>query len=152
MMWATRDNEHAASAMGKNINGRRQEVFVLGSVVIGVAGAIITTLDGKFIPTSYQPLRFAFLIWVMVIVGGSGNNFGAILWGFVVCFFWIESEPIGIWPIGGVTTRMGDSDPRRLHLIESAAYMRPIAMGAILLLVLRFSPQGLIPEEKGQAR
>ena len=47
---------------------------------------------------------------------------------------------------------MEDSHPLRLHLIESAAYMRPIAMGAVLLLVLRFSPQGLIPEEKGRAR
>ena len=152
MMRAIRDNEHAASAMGKNVNGRRLEVFILGSAVIGVAGAMLTTLDGQFTPTSYQPLRFTFLIWVMVIVGGSGNNFGAILGGFVVWFFWIESEPIGRWLIDGVTTWMGDSHPLRLHLIESAAYMRPIAMGVVLLLVLRFSPQGLIPEEKGQAR
>ena len=152
MMRAIRDNEHAASAMGKNVNGRRLEVFVLGSAVIGIAGAMLTTLDGQFTPTSYQPLRFTFLIWVMVIVGGSGNNFGAILGGFVVWFFWIEAEPIGILLIDGVTIWMEDSHPLHLHLIESAAYMRPIAMGVVLLLVLRFSPQGLIPEEKGRSR
>ena len=48
------------------------------------------------------------------------------------------------------TVWMADSHPLRLHLIESAAYMRPITMGLVLLLVLRFAPQGLIPEEKGR--
>ena len=62
-MRAIRDNEIAASAMGKNINGRRLEVFILGSAVIGIAGAMLTTLDGQFTPTAYQPLRFTFLIW-----------------------------------------------------------------------------------------
>ncbi len=150
MMRAIRDNEIAANAMGKNINGRRLEVFILGSAVIGIAGAMLTTLDGQFTPTAYQPLRFTFLIWVMVIVGGSGNNFGAILGGFVIWFFWIEAEPLGLWLIEIVTGSMADSHPLRLHLIASAAYMRPITMGLVLLLVLRFAPQGLIPEEKGR--
>ena len=150
MMRAIRDNEIAAGAMGKNINGRRLEVYILGSAVIGIAGAMLTTLDGQFTPTAYQPLRFTFLIWVMVIVGGSGNNFGAILGGFVIWFFWIEAEPLGLWLIEILTAWMADSHPLRLHLINSAAYMRPITMGLVLLLVLRFAPQGLIPEEKGR--
>jgi len=73
--------------MGKNVTARHLQVFVLGSVVIGIAGAMLVTLDGQFIPTSYQPLRFTFLIWVMVIVGGPGNNWGAVLGDFVVWFF-----------------------------------------------------------------
>ena len=79
MMRAIRDNETAAEAMGKDVTGRHLQVFVLGSAVCGLAGAMMTTLDGQFTPTSYQPLRFTFLIWVMVIVGGSGNNFGSVL-------------------------------------------------------------------------
>ncbi|MGB2493003.1 MAG: branched-chain amino acid ABC transporter permease, partial [Candidatus Puniceispirillum sp.] len=71
MMRAIRDNEVAANAMGKNVTWRHLQVFVLGSAVIGIAGAMLVTLDGQFTPTSYQPLRFTFLIWVMVIVGGS---------------------------------------------------------------------------------
>ncbi|MEC8263860.1 MAG: branched-chain amino acid ABC transporter permease, partial [Pseudomonadota bacterium] len=74
MMRAIRDNETAANAMGKNVTKQHLLVFVLGSAVIGVAGAMMVTLDGQFTPTSYQPLRFTFLIWVMVIAGGSGNN------------------------------------------------------------------------------
>jgi branched-chain amino acid transport system permease protein len=97
MMRAIRDNEVAANAMGKNVTSRHLQVFILGSAVIGIAGAMLVTLDGQFTPTSYQPLRFTFLIWVMVIVGGSGNNWGAVLGGFVVWFFWIEAEPIGLW-------------------------------------------------------
>ena len=46
------------------------QILVLGAAVMGIAGAMLTTLDGQFMPGSYQPLRFTFLIWVMVIVGG----------------------------------------------------------------------------------
>ena len=46
------------------------QIFVLGAAVMGIAGAMLTTLDGQFKPGIYQPLRFTFLIWVMVIVGG----------------------------------------------------------------------------------
>ena len=148
MMRAIRDNETAAAAMGKNVTSRHLQVFILGSAVVGVAGAMLTTLDGQFTPVSYQPLRFTFLIWVMVIIGGSGNNWGAVLGGFIIWFFWIEAEPIGLWLIGAVTSGMVPDHWLRLHLIESAAHMRLLTMGLVLLLVLRFAPRGLIPEVK----
>jgi len=148
MMRAIRDNETAANAMGKNVTKQHLLVFVLGSAVIGVAGAMIVTLDGQFTPTSYQPLRFTFLIWVMVIAGGSGNNWGAVLGGFLIWFFWIEAEPIGLWLMGVVTSGLPPTHWLRLHLLESAAHTRLMTMGVILLLVLRFSPRGLIPESR----
>jgi len=146
MMRAIRDNEIAAGAMGKDVTWRHLQVFVLGSAVIGLAGAMLTTLDGIFTPASYQPLRFTFLIWVMVIVGGSGNNLGSILGGFVIWFFWIEAEPIGLALIELLTSGMAQDSALRLHLIENAAHTRLATMGVVLLLVLRFSPRGLIPE------
>ena len=148
MMRAIRDNETSARAMGKNVSKRHLQVFVLGSAMIGVAGAMMTTLDGQFTPNSYTPLRFTFAIYVMVIVGGSGNNLGAILGGFLIWFFWVESEPIGLWLIDNTTNILGKDNPLRLHLMESVAHMRYMTMGLILLLVLRFAPKGLIPEEK----
>jgi len=148
MMRAIRDNEIAAGAMGKNVTGRHLQVFVLGSAVIGIAGAMLATLDGQFTPASYQPLRFTFLVWVMVIVGGSGNNLGSILGGFVIWFFWIEAEPIGLALMNFVTSGMTLDSPLRLHLLENAAHTRLMTMGLVLLLVLRFSPRGLIPEVK----
>ena len=148
MMRAIRDNETAASAMGKDVTSRHLQVFVLGSAVVGIAGAMLTTLDGQFTPTSYQPLRFTFLIWVMVIIGGSGNNWGAVLGGFLIWFFWIEAEPMGLWAMDALTSGMPDGHWLRVHLMDSAAHTRLMTMGLVLLLVLRFSPRGLIPEVK----
>ncbi len=151
MMRAIRDNETAANAMGKNVTKQHLVVFVLGSAVIGIAGAMLVTLDGQFTPTSYQPLRFTFLIWVMVIAGGSGNNWGAVLGGFLIWFFWVEAEPIGLWLMDVLTSGLPPSHWLRIHLIESAAHTRLMTMGTILLLVLRFSPRGLIPEARRSA-
>ena len=146
MMRAIRDNADAAAAMGKDVNWRHLQIFVLGAAVMGIAGAMLTTLDGQFTPGSYQPLRFTFLIWVMVIVGGSGNNWGAVLGGFLVWFVWVEAEPAGFWLMDVVTASLADDHPLRAHLLKSAAYMRLIVMGIVLLVVMRFSPRGLIPE------
>ena len=108
---------------------------------------MLTTLDGQLTPGTYQPLRFTFLIWVMVIVGGSGNNFGAVLGGFLVWFLWVEVEPVGRWLMDVVTAGMADGSWLKDHLLGSAAHMRLFTMGLVLLLVLRFSPRGLIPEK-----
>ena len=148
MMNAIRDNEVSAEAMGKDVKAKHLQVFIIGSAVIGVAGAMLTTLDGQYTPASYQPLRFTFLIWVMVILGGSGNNAGSIIGGFLVWFFWVEAEPIGLAVIELLTFAMADDNWLKLHLIKSAAHTRYIAMGLVLILVLRFAPKGLIPEVK----
>ena len=146
MMRAIRDNETAAEALGKDVFHRHMQVFVIGSAVVGVAGAMLVTLDGQFTPNSYNPLRFTFLIWVMVIVGGSGNNLGAVLGGFIVWLSWIEAEPLSLWVIEVLTSAMTPDDPVRMHLVEAAAHVRQILMGLILLLVMRFSPRGVVPE------
>lgn len=146
LMRAIRDNEVAASAMGKNVTARHLQVFVLGSAIVGIAGAMMTSLDGQLTPGSYQPLRFTFLVWVMVIVGGSGNNWGAVLGGFLIWFLWVQVEPLGNLLMQAITTGMADG-ALKTHLIDSAAHMRLFTMGLLLLLVLRFSPRGLIPEK-----
>ncbi|MBL3704064.1 branched-chain amino acid ABC transporter permease [Sulfitobacter sp. BDSS02] len=147
MMRAIRDNEVAAEAMGKDVTRRHLQIFVLGSAVCGLAGAMLTTLDGQLTPGTYQPLRFTFLVWVMVIVGGSGNNFGAVLGGFLIWFLWVEVEPIGIYLMQTITSGMAEGSALKSHLMGSAAHMRLFTMGLVLLLVLRFSPRGLIPEK-----
>lgn len=146
MMRAIRDNEVAAAAMGKNVTARHLQVFILGSAVCGIAGAMMTTLDGQLTPGSYQPLRFTFLVWVMVIVGGSGNNYGAVLGGFLIWWLWVMVEPLGLWAMDLITSGMAADSWLRGHLTDSAAQMRLMTMGIILLAVLRFSPKGLMPE------
>ena len=147
MMRAIRDNETAASAMGKDVTSRHRQVFIIGSSVIGIAGAMLTTLDGQFTPGSYQPLRFTFIIWLMVIIGGSGNNLGSIFGGFFVWFIWVEAEPISIMLMNLLAAGLEYENPLRMHLIGSAAHLRLFIMGLLLLLTLRFMPNGVIPEK-----
>ena len=148
MMRAVRDNETSAEAMGINVKKRHLQVFIIGSAIIGISGAMLTTLDGQFTPSSYQPLRYTFLIWIMVIIGGSGNNHGAIIGGFAIWFFWIQAEPIGIFLIELITIFLSDQNEIKLYLLNHAAYMRLLLMGLVLILALRFFPKGIIEEEK----
>ncbi|PQO24551.1 branched-chain amino acid ABC transporter permease [Rhodobacteraceae bacterium WD3A24] len=146
MMRAIRDNETAAEAMGKDVTHRHLIIFVLGSAVCGLAGAMMVTMDGQLTPGTYEPLRYTFLIWVMVIVGGSGNNWGAVLGGFVVWFLWVQVEPAGRWVMEIMTSGMAEDSALRAHLLSNVAHTRLLTMGLAMLLVMRFSPRGLIPE------
>jgi branched-chain amino acid transport system permease protein len=150
MMRAIRDNRDAAEAMGKDVTRRHLQIFVLGSAVIGIAGAMLVTLDGQFTPGSYNPLRYTFLIWVMVIVGGSGNNWGAVLGGFLIWYVWVMAEPFGSWIMSTLTAGMAPGSFWQQHLLAAGPHIRFLLMGLILLLVLRFAPQGLIPERSAR--
>jgi branched-chain amino acid transport system permease protein len=147
MMRAIRDNEVAAKAMGKNVVKRHLHIFMIGSAIIGFAGAMLVTYDGLFTPSSYQPLRYTFLIWVMVLLGGTGNNYGAILGGFVVWFIWIESAPFALFLINTILSNVDDGNSFKVHMIESIPYFRFLMMGLGLLLVMRYRPKGLLPEK-----
>ena len=147
MMRAIRDNEEAANAMGKNVVKQHLLIFILGSAIVGIAGAMLVTQDGLFTPGSYRPMRYTFLIWVMVIVGGSGNNFGAILGGFAVWFLWIEAAPIALFLINLFTIGLSETNGLKIHLIESVPYFRYLMMGMGLLLIMRYRPKGILPEK-----
>ena len=147
-MRAIRDNEVSANAMGKNVIKRHLQVFVLGSAVVGIAGAMLTTLNGQFTPGSYVPLRFTFLIWVMVIIGGSGNNLGSVLGGFIVWFIWIEAAPVAKYIIEFATFGMDETNSIKKHLLDSIPYFRYFVMGLLMLLILRYMPKGILPEKK----
>ncbi len=144
MMRAIRDNEVSAEAMGKDVKRRHLQVFILGSAVLGLGGAIMVSMQGQLTPASYIPLRYTFLIWVMVIFGGSGNNWGSVLGALFIWWLWVMVEPIGSMMMGAIAAPLSDGW-LKTHLIDSAAQMRYLAMGVILLLVLRFAPRGLLP-------
>jgi len=149
MMRAIRDNELSSAAMGKNVNGRRLEVFVLGSVLMGIGGAALTSFNGIFDPSGYIPLNHTFLVWVMVILGGAGNNLGTIFGAVFVYIIWTMSEPMALYLFDLVRT-LGDSwfnwkAPSDLD--SRALQARVFVIGLIITLVLRFAPKGLIPEK-----
>lgn len=144
---AIRDNEVAASAMGKNIEKQHLQIFVIGSAIVGFAGAMLVTYDGILFPAGYQPLRFTFLIWVMVIVGGSGNNYGAVLGAFIIWFMWIQSSPMGLWVVEMISNNVQDGNILVDFLEDRVFYLRYIFMGTILLVIMRFYPTGILPEK-----
>ena len=147
MMRAIRDNEEAAGAMGKDVVMRHRQVFICGSFLLGVGGAMLATYVLQFEPAGYQPLRYTFLIWVMVIVGGSGNNLGSVVGGLLIWFVWIQAEPAASWLFHAFGDQFveGGSEWARA-MIDRAPQMRTLVMGLVLLLVLRFAPRGILPE------
>jgi branched-chain amino acid transport system permease protein len=79
-------------------------------------------------------------------VGGSGNNLGSVVGGFLIWFLWIEAEPVGFWLADLSTSFLEKDNYLRQHLLNNAQYIRLIFMGAVLLVVMRFSPDGILPE------
>ena len=143
---AIRDNEISAAAMGKDVKFRHLQIFIIGSAVVGLAGAMMTSMEGQLTPPSYLPLRFTFLIWVMVIVGGSGNNWGSILGGLLIGWLYLAVEFLGPHVMDILTAGLPAGDLKD-HLQDTAAHMRLLTLGVVLLVVMRFAPKGLIPEK-----
>jgi branched-chain amino acid transport system permease protein len=147
MMRAIRDNHIAAASMGKNVKARQLEIFVLGSVLMGIGGAMLVSFTQIFDPTSYQPINHTFLIWVMIIVGGSGNNWGAVFGAVLIWMVWVVSEPLSkavFETVSFWSTSIGWSE---IPDIESrSAQMRVFVLGLVITIALRYAPKGLIPE------
>jgi len=147
MMRAIRDNHVAAAAMGKNVKARQLELFVFGSVLIGIGGAILTSFAQIFDPGGYQPINHTFVIWVMLIVGGSGNNVGAMFGGVFIYVVWVMSEPASQALFTTLSSWSADFGLGAIPEIESRALqMRVFVLGLVITLALRFAPKGLIPE------
>lgn len=152
MLRAIRDNETSALAMGKNVNRRRLEVFVFGSILMGIGGAVLGTFNGIFDPSGYIPLNHTFLIWVMVILGGAGNNLGTLFGAVFVYILWTMSEPVALW-VFDVARNLGESwfgwqAPGDLD--SRALQARVFVIGLTITLVLRYAPKGVIPERVAQ--
>ena len=149
MIRAIRDNELSSAAMGKDVNGRRLEVFMFGSVLMGIGGAALITFNSIFDPSGFLPLHHTFLIWVMVILGGAGNNIGTMLGAVIVYIVWVVSEPTTLVVFEAIKyiglewfdwQAPNDFDSRALQ-------MRVFLIGLTITLVLRYAPKGLLPEK-----
>jgi branched-chain amino acid transport system permease protein len=147
MMRAIRDNDVSAASMGKNVKSRQLEVFVFGAVLMGIGGAILTSFAQIYDPGGYQPINHTFVIWVMLIVGGAGNNYGAIFGAAFIYVVWVISEPlsqilfsyISDWSAGQGWGEIPDIQSRSLQ-------MRVFVLGFVITLALRYAPRGLLPE------
>lgn len=130
---AIRENEPAARAMGKNALLFRLQAFVFGAMVMGLAGAAYAHFVRFISPEAFDPLFATFLIWVMLIAGGSGNNRGALLGAFAIWIVWSATEIF--------VTRLPED------LVTRAAALRVLLIGLLLQVILLVRPQGILPEK-----
>ena len=146
-MRAIRENHIAAEAMGKNVRGRQLELFVLGSILMGMGGAMLVTFSQILDPSGYQPINHTFLIWVMVIVGGAGNNWGAVLGAVLIYFVWILSDPLAQFLFVNLSNWSDSIGWGAIPEIDSRSLqMRVFVLGLVISIALRYAPKGLIPE------
>ncbi|MEZ5934918.1 MAG: branched-chain amino acid ABC transporter permease [Alphaproteobacteria bacterium] len=137
LMAAIRENEAATRADGKDVDSLRVEAFVLGAAIMGLGGAL-TAHYLKFIdPNAADPLTATFLVWVMLICGGSANNKGAILGAMLIWTIWSATELF--------TSRLPD------ELAIRTAYIRIFLIGLLLQIVLQRFPNGILPEKRERA-
>ncbi|MFQ5880623.1 MAG: branched-chain amino acid ABC transporter permease, partial [Dehalococcoidia bacterium] len=86
---ALREDELTTAASGKNVFGFKSQGFVVGAMIMGIGGAIYAYANSAISPDTFTHFFGTFIFWAMLIVGGSGNNKGAILGAYVVWGFWI---------------------------------------------------------------
>ena len=138
MLRAIREDEDAAAALGKNAFAIRLQTFVLGSMLMGLAGALYANFLGFISPQDLLPI-FTFQVFVMLVVGGSGNNYGALLGAVIIWALWTVTESV-----------LGAILPPALRQQVSA--IRVVMVGAILVGMLLYRPQGLLPERRNVSR
>ncbi len=132
---AMREREVAVMAAGKDIVRFRLESFVLGAAFMGLAGGLYAHFFSFISPEAFDPMYATFLVWVMLIAGGSGNNRGAILGTLVIWTIWAGTEFLtNLWVPAEYMTRAGS--------------IRVMLVGALLLVILLVRPQGLLPESQ----
>jgi len=128
-----REDEEATLALGKNVFSFRTQAFVFGCALMGAAGGFLASHLGSITPDNFNPLA-TFAIYVMVILGGSGNNFGVIFGAFLY------------YSLDWVSVRIDDYFPPALA--EKMPAIRFAAIGVILVALILFRPEGIFKEKK----
>lgn len=121
---------------------------MLGCILMGIGGGMMASFNSLFDPNGYLPLNHTFLVLVMVILGGPGNNLGTIFGAIAVYIIWIMSEPLALYLMDlAVAFGAFAFDWQAPSNIDSRALQaRVLVIGVLITLVLRFAPKGLLPE------
>jgi branched-chain amino acid transport system permease protein len=131
-MKAIRDNEVAAAALGKSLVKYRTIAIVIGSAFCGIAGVLWAFFNGSVMPGQFTRFNFTFIPWLMLFLGGTGNNKGALAGATIFTALdrfitYYKHELVGILPFDVI-------------------WLYQILVGAITALVLIYKPQGVLPE------
>ena len=128
-----REDEDAAASLGKSPLRLKLQSFTLGSMLMGLGGALLAHFVGYIAPEDFLPI-LTFQLWAMLIVGGSGNNRGAVLGALLVWGFWSSA--------GGLLRQW-------LPVAEQArgAALQVVLIGVLIALMLVLRPRGVLGEE-----
>lgn len=140
MLRASRDEESSAAMSGKNVPWVRVQSFVAGAVIMGVGGAVYAHFVITIDYSHFRPLFATFLVWVMLMLGGSGNNRGALLGAFVIWAVWSGTAFV-VEAIEPLLAAIHADLPSR------AAYLRWMFVALLLAAIVLFRPQGILAEE-----
>jgi len=132
---ALKEDETVTAASGKDVFAFRMQGFVLGAIIMGMGGAVFGYGRGSVGPETFDHFFATFLFWAMLIVGGSGNNWGAIVGAFVVWGVWTISLQLNGYDLPGV-------------LQVRIFFIRDLLIGMTIVLFLLLRPQGLVPEQR----
>ena len=127
-----REGDNLPLAMGKDVRKFRVRVMAIGGSFGGLAGSLWAHYHGFISPDQFLPLE-TFIIWAMVIVGGKGNNKGAVLGAVIIMTFYNSTRFLKDYvPIEEVTL----------------ASLRMVAIGILIVLAMLFMKDGLIKEKR----
>ena len=135
---AIREDETAAASLGKSSKWFRLQAFALGGAIMGLAGAVQAHVIGFISPENYLP-ALTFQVWTMLIIGGSGNNFGAVIGAILV---W------GIWSLSGLAVGVLLPPDQQAR----AASLQIVGIGVLLVAILLWRPRGILGEAKTVSR
>ncbi|MER8534120.1 branched-chain amino acid ABC transporter permease [Mesorhizobium sp. M1005] len=135
---ALREDERAAISLGKSARFYRVQAFAVGGAIMALAGALQAHFTGFIAPDNYLP-ALTFQVWVMLIVGGSGSNIGAVIGSILV---W------AIWAGSGALTSMLFSPEQQAR----AASLQIVAIGVMLCVILLVRPNGLFGDRPRRPR
>jgi len=126
-----RESEIVAFSLGKKVSSYKMKSFIIGAIIAGFAGSLYVRFTTVVRPQMFSP-TITFIALLALIIGGKGNNKGAIVGTFVYIFVVEFTRFFQV--SAGYATRISS--------------LRPLAMGVMLILVVRYLPQGIIREAK----
>ncbi|MER9960818.1 branched-chain amino acid ABC transporter permease [Mesorhizobium sp. M0045] len=135
---ALREDERAAISLGKSARFYRVQAFAVGGAIMALAGALQAHFTGFIAPDNYLP-ALTFQVWVMLIVGGSGSNIGAVIGSILVWAIWAGS--------GALTSVLFSPEQQ-----ARAASLQIVAIGVMLCVILLVRPNGLFGDRLRRAR
>ncbi len=127
-----RDDERASAAFGRDIYRLKLRGYVLGAAIGGLAGGLFAGYLSAFNPSAWSPIE-TIIIYASILVGGKGSGRGVVLGVFLISVLLQES------------TRFLPQIPNQP---ETVLALREVIIGLILVLFLRFRPQGILPERR----